>query len=234
MPPRSEIPNSAFGATHLPLPSRSAFNRRSLLHFASGGLTAAALAWLGAREATAAPIPDVARSAAPHHSPQAKRVIHLCLCGGYSQLDTFDYKPALEQLHGKPLGASEKPDVFFGQVGLLRKSDYTFKQHGESGLWVSDLFPHLAGVADELTVVRSMYAESSSHTPATLQENSGWLGLRDGRTPCLRSVARCPRPPGERHKQLDQWLPAIAASRGDVRIEGTADSRSVTRSPDRC
>jgi hypothetical protein len=173
MPPRSEIPNSAFGATNLPLPSLSAFNRRSLLHFASGGLTAAALAWLGAREATAAPIPD-ARNAAPHHSPQAKRVIHLCLCGGYSQLDTFDYKPALEQLHGKPLGASEKPDVFFGQVGLLRKSDYTFKQHGESGLWVSDLFPHLAGVADELTVVRSMYAESSSHTPATLQENSGF------------------------------------------------------------
>jgi hypothetical protein len=149
-------------------------SRRGWLQFASGGLLAAAMADLGRREAVAAPIAGEAADAPPHHAAKAKRVIHICCCGGYSQIDTFDYKPRLAHLHGKPLGASEKPDVFFGQVGLLRKNDFAFNQHGDSGLWVSELFPHLASVVDELTVIRSMYAESSSHTPATLQENSGF------------------------------------------------------------
>jgi hypothetical protein len=64
--------------------------------------------------------------------------------------------------------------VFFGKVGRLRKSDWKFKQRGESGLWVSELFPHLAKVADELTVIRSMFAETSNHTPATFQQNTGF------------------------------------------------------------
>ncbi len=68
----------------------------------------------------------------------------------------------------------ERPDVFFGQVGRLRKPDWEFRQRGQSGLWISDLFPHLAEVADELTVIRSMVAETSNHTPATFQENSGF------------------------------------------------------------
>ena len=149
-------------------------DRRSLLHFASGGLLTAALAHLSSRDSAAAPIPGETRDAPPHHPAKARRVIHICCCGGYSQLDTFDYKPALADLHGKPLGASEKPDVFFGQVGLLRKNDFEFQQRAQSGLWISELLPHIAEVADELTIVRSMYAESSSHTPATLQENSGF------------------------------------------------------------
>src|SRR5207253_145620 len=131
-------------------------DRRSLLHFASGGLLTAALAHLSCRDSAAAPIRGEAKDAPPHHAPKAKRVIHICCCGGYSQLDTFDYKPALSDLHGKPLGTSEKPDVFFGQVGLLRKNDFQFKQRGQSGLWISELLPHIAEVADELTVVRSM------------------------------------------------------------------------------
>jgi hypothetical protein len=64
--------------------------------------------------------------------------------------------------------------VFFGKVGLLRAPDWKFKQRGKSGLWISDLFPHIATAADELTVINSMVAESSSHTPATFQENSGF------------------------------------------------------------
>jgi hypothetical protein len=59
-------------------------------------------------------------------------------------------------------------------VGLLRKNDWRFRQRGESGLWVSDLFPHLAEVIDELTVIRSMFAETSNHTPATFQQNTGF------------------------------------------------------------
>ncbi|MCA9267275.1 MAG: DUF1501 domain-containing protein, partial [Planctomycetales bacterium] len=104
----------------------------------------------------------------------AKRVIHICLCGGLSHIDSFDYKPTLAARHGKPLGEDQKPDVFFGKVGLLRKNDWNFQQRGQSGLWISDLFPHIAEAADELTVINSMYAESSSHTPATFEENSGF------------------------------------------------------------
>jgi hypothetical protein len=91
-----------------------------------------------------------------------------------SQVDTFDYKPGLIRAHGQSLQSSERPDVFFGQVGRLRQPDWTFRQRGRSGLWVSDLFPHVAQVADELTVINSMYAETSNHTPATFQENSGF------------------------------------------------------------
>jgi hypothetical protein len=91
-----------------------------------------------------------------------------------SHVDTFDYKPGLVRAHGQSLQSQERPDVFFGQVGRLRKPDWEFRRRGRSGLWVSDLFPHLAGVADELTVIHSMVAETSNHTPATFQENSGF------------------------------------------------------------
>ena len=91
-----------------------------------------------------------------------------------SQVDTFDHKPALARYHGRPFPAADRPDVFFGQVGLVRRNDWAFRRRGESGLWVSDLFPDLAGVADELTVINSMVAETSNHTPATFQENTGF------------------------------------------------------------
>ena len=144
-------------------------NRRDFLDWAKGGLSGAAATSLLLREGQASP------DAKPAHSrPPASRVIHICLCGGLSQVDSFDYKPTLDRLHGKSLQAEERPDVFFGNVGLLRKSDWQFRQHGRSGLWISDLFPNIASVADELTVINSMVAESSSHTPATFQESSGF------------------------------------------------------------
>jgi hypothetical protein len=152
-------------------------HRRDFFSFASRGIGAAAFLSLLGRNGLINAAPGIAPEAQdppPHHRAKAKRVIHICLCGAYSQIDTFDYKPDLAKRHGKPLGGSEKPDVFFGQVGLIRKNDWGFQQRGESGLWISDLFPHIASVADELTVIRSMHAESSSHTPATLQENSGF------------------------------------------------------------
>jgi hypothetical protein len=137
-----------------------------------GGLVA--LAGLLGREARAARVPGEAADPPPHHPPKARRVIHLCLCGGLSHLDSFDYKPALSRFHGKPLPSSEKPETFFGQVGLLRQPDWAFRQRGKSGLWMSDLFPHLATQADQLTVLRSMVADSANHTPATFQENTGF------------------------------------------------------------
>jgi hypothetical protein len=140
-------------------------SRRDFLSFPRRGIGATAALWLLARQGRAAPT---------HFPAKAKRVVHVCLCGGLSQVDSFDHKPELAKRHGGPLGGDEKPDVFFGQVGLLRQNDWGFRQRGRSGLWVSDLFPHLAEMADELTVIRSMVAESSSHTPATFQENSGF------------------------------------------------------------
>src|SRR5208337_719447 len=68
----------------------------------------------------------------------------------------------------------ETPETFFGQIGLLRQGDWAFRPRGKSGLMTSDLFPHLAGLADELTVIRSMAADSANHTPATFQENTGF------------------------------------------------------------
>ncbi len=144
-------------------------NRREFLHWSAHGLGGAALASLLAQDGHGQPSAGV-----PHHAPKARRAIHICLCGALSQVDSFDYKPDLARLHGRSLQSSERPDVFFGQVGLLRQSDWAFRRRGRSGLWVSDLFPEIAQVADELTIINSMVAETSNHTPATFQENTGF------------------------------------------------------------
>jgi hypothetical protein len=152
------------------------FDRRDFLSWAASGLGGAALAslLLKSGDVQAAPLAGEAADAPPHLPAKAKRVIHICLCGALSHVDSFDYKPALAQYHGQPMPSSEKPDVFFGQVGLLRKNDWEFKQRGQCGRWISELFPSIAELADELTVINSMYAETSNHTPATFQENAGF------------------------------------------------------------
>lgn len=146
-----------------------------MLNFSTGSLTGTALASMLLRDGVvrAEIVPGEAQDV-PHHLPTAKRVVHLCLCGGLSHLDSFDYKPELARFHGKSLEASERPETFFNQIGLIRKNDWEFRQRGQSGLWMSDLFPHLAERADDLTIVRSMVAESANHTPATFEENSGF------------------------------------------------------------
>jgi hypothetical protein len=151
-------------------------NRRDFLSWSAHGLTLSAFMHLLQKDgvARADGTPGESHDPPPHLAPKCRRVIHLYMCGGLSHLDSFDYKPQLAKFHGKPLTSSEKPETFFGQVGLLRKNDWEFKKRGESGLWVSDLFPHLAGVADELTVINSMVADSANHTPATFQANTGF------------------------------------------------------------
>ncbi len=143
-------------------------HRRGFLSWGASGLGAIALAHLFQRESRAAEKPRT------HFEAKAKRVIHICLIGGLSHLDSFDHKPALEKFHGKSLPSKETPDTFFGQVGLLRKSDWAFKKRGKSGLEISDLFPEIAKQADLLTVIRSMTADSANHTPALYYENSGF------------------------------------------------------------
>jgi hypothetical protein len=152
----------------------ASWNRRDFLSWTAHGLGGTALASLLAADRKLAAAPAEANDPPPHHAPKARRAIHICLCGALSQVDSFDYKPELDRMHGRSLQSRERPDVFFGQVGLLRRSDWAFRRHGRSGLWVSDLFPELGQVADELTVIHSMVAETSNHTPATFQENTGF------------------------------------------------------------
>jgi Protein of unknown function (DUF1501) len=150
------------------------FNRRGFLSWTAHGLGGAALASLLANDRKLDAAPPEAGDPPPHHAPRARRAIHVCLCGALSQVDSFDYKPELARLHGRSLQARERPDVFFGQVGRLRQSDWAFRRHGRSGLWISELFPQIGQVADELTIINSMVAETSNHTPATFQENTGF------------------------------------------------------------
>src|SRR5439155_6869369 len=90
-----------------------------------------------------------------HFEPKAKRVIFLFLHGGPSQVDTFDHKPRLTADDGKPL-PFPKPRVVSSQTGNLLRSPFAFKQHGRSGAWASELFPHIAQRVDDLCFIKSM------------------------------------------------------------------------------
>ena len=148
-------------------------NRREFFNWGIRGIGATAFASLLARDTTARAT-ALGQATFPNFAPRAKRAIHISLVGGMSHIDSYDYKPGLDKAHGKPLGSSEKPDIFFGQVGLLRRSDFAFKQRGQSGLWLSDMFPNIAEMADEMTVIRSMTTDSANHTPALFFANSGF------------------------------------------------------------
>ena len=169
--------NPSLNKEHVAVPT--GLSRREFFNWAQAGLGSVAFSSLllrnGLLRAAAAPSSSADNAPRPPHFPaRAKHIVHICLCGGLSHIDSFDYKPKLVSMHGQSMAAEERPDVFFGKVGLLRAPDWTFRQHGRSGLWISDMFPHLAGVADELTMIHSMVADSASHTPATFQENTGF------------------------------------------------------------
>jgi len=154
-------------------------SRRDFLSQAASGLGGIALAWLLNEEALAESAravstksPYVAKP--PHFSGKAKRVVHIFAAGGVSHIDTFDYKPDLEQHHGQALTGKGKYDPFFGQPGNLMKSPWRFERRGKSGLWVSDLLPNLATCVDDITFIHSMVSKSNNHTPATFLANSGF------------------------------------------------------------
>lgn len=111
----------------------------------------------------------------PHFKPRAKSVISLFMSGGVSHLDTFDYKPALWKYHGLPLEGKGEIRVRQGFPGPLMKSPYSFKQHGQSGAWVSELFPHIASIVDELAFVYSCQGRSNDHVLAHYEWNTGSL-----------------------------------------------------------
>lgn len=159
-------------STPLPLPQLS---RRALLRMAASGFgMLATRALLAGEEGPGAFLPRPA-----HARPRARNVIFLFMEGGVSQVDSFDYKPLLEKHHGRRpsevMGPLEKTQ--FESIGTVFRSPWKFRQHGQSGLWISDLFPHTARCADELCVLRSMTSGFPEHTSANYFLHSG-LGLQ--------------------------------------------------------
>ena len=144
--------------------------RREMLRRSSIGFGSLALAGLLADEAHAAGNPLSPRQ--PLFPAKAKRVIFLFMHGGPSQVDTFDYKPLLQRDDGKPLPFA-KPRVVSSETGNLLRSPWQFKQYGQCGAWVSDLFPHLAGRVDDLCFIHSMHGSNSRHGGALLELHTG-------------------------------------------------------------
>jgi hypothetical protein len=139
----------------------------------ANGFGAVALTALWADESAAAP------GGGRHHPARARNVIFLYMDGGPSQVDTFDYKPLLETYHGRdPHTVFKVEPTQFDNVGKVMPSPWDFRRRGQSGLWVSDLFPHVAACADDLCVVRSMVSKFPEHTSANyfLHTGSGFQG----------------------------------------------------------
>ncbi|MFZ4629487.1 MAG: DUF1501 domain-containing protein [Blastocatellia bacterium] len=153
--------------------------RRELFGRSAQGIGMAALASLLTRDGYATPdaLPTKAptgggQPGVPHHPPRVKRVIFLHQSGGPSQLETFDYKPSLEKLHGTELpdsirGGQRITGMTSGQTTFpCVKSLFSFAQYGASGMWISELLPHTARLADELTVIKSVHTDAINHDPA--------------------------------------------------------------------
>jgi hypothetical protein len=155
--------------------------RRSLLAGAAGGIGLAALGSLLGRGSAADPVgaPGAGGAAKvgglaalPHFAPKAKRIVYLYQSGAPSQFELFDYKPGLKDHFGKDLPDSVRrgqrlTGMTSGQKSFpMAPSLFPFSRHGKSGMWLGDLLPHTATIADDICVIRSMYTEAINHDPA--------------------------------------------------------------------
>jgi hypothetical protein len=152
--------------------------RRTFLRGAGYGVGAAAAASLLAREARATKVERWRGVLGkPHFPARARRVIHLCMAGGPSQFDTFDWKPKLKALHGEPFPESLTKGQQLAQLQNMelraRGPFAAFKRWGKSGQEISTLFPHIGSIADHICIVRSMHTEQINHDPAHAFMNSG-------------------------------------------------------------
>jgi hypothetical protein len=193
--------------------------RRDFVNRVGMGFGALGLALTGAdAEGARSQTPLAPRK--PHFPARAKRVIHVFLNGGPSHIDTFDPKPLLTKYHGKELPvklATERP------TGAAFKSPFTFGKYGQSGMDVSEIFPHLAQCMDDLTMIRSMHTDLPNHEPAMLQMNCGatrlsrpsmgsWItyGLGSENQNLPGYVAICPGlPVMERLNWRSSFLPGV-------------------------
>ncbi len=141
--------------------------RREMLKNTAVGFGSLALADMLGRQTRAGGSESVT-----HFPMRAKRVIFLFMHGGPSHVDTFDYKPKLIRDHGKPL-PFDKPRIQFAQTGNLLQSPWRFRQYGQSGAWVSDLFPEVGKCADDICFIKSMHGSNEAHGGALLKMHTG-------------------------------------------------------------
>jgi hypothetical protein len=170
---------------------RMALSRREALKRAGAGFGLIALAGLldeagllssssAAADATGPLAPKL-----PHLPARAKAVIWLFMNGGPSQVDTWDHKPELIKRHGQKLAGMDKFTGFFAnEVGPLMKSPFAFSQHGQSGSWVSEIFPHMAKHVDKMAFIHSLFTQSNNHSPALFAMNTGMTRMG---FPCVGS-----------------------------------------------
>jgi hypothetical protein len=137
-------------------------HRRDALKVAGGGLGTVALSAMLHADQPA------------HHAAKAKNVIQIFCPGGMSQVDTFDYKPELIRRAGKPFDPDGKLQFFASRPGNCQPGFWKFRRHGESGLWMSDLFPKLATCIDDMAFVYSMHSKTALHGPACFMMNTGF------------------------------------------------------------
>lgn len=154
-------------------------SRRNMLWNLAGGLGGLALVDLLRRDQLLAQHePDDLKPASQPshvtHPAKAKSIIEIFCPGGMSQVDTWDYKPELERRSGKPFDADGKLTFFASKPGNCQGSFWKFRQHGQSGLWMSDLFPRLSKHVDDIAFLHSMQSKSALHGPAMFMMNSGF------------------------------------------------------------
>ncbi len=153
----------------------SLLSRRSALQQLACGFGCMALAGLATQQQARAALNPLAPKK-PHHAPKAKRIIFLFMAGGVSHVDSFDYKPRLLKDDGKMMDFDDARTLARtgkGATQRVMKPLWEFKQRGQSGRWVSELFPEMARHADELCVMNSMHTEGVAHGPATLFLHTG-------------------------------------------------------------
>lgn len=149
-----------YSSSELALPSR-----RRFLQDAGLGFGSLALASLLHGESAAGPL----ASRPPHFPGKVKSIIWLFMTGAPSQVDTWDYKPELQQRDGESLAGADPKTGFFTTSGKCLKSPFDWKQNGESGTWVSDLFPHLSQHVDKMCFLHSMHLRQNNHAPASIE-----------------------------------------------------------------
>jgi hypothetical protein len=151
--------------------------RRDFLWRLGGGLGGIALAQLLGEQSLLAGEykPRAEFNGGLHHVAKAKRVIQLFMNGGVSQMDTFDYKPELERRHGQKFDPGAHVEAATSVPGNLMKSPFEFKQHGQSGRWVSSVFPHMAGCVDDMAFLMAMASKTNVHGPGSYMMNTGFL-----------------------------------------------------------
>lgn len=151
------------------------FTRSEFLQQLAGGAGSIALAQLLANDCAADEPSRPKSSEGLHHPAKAKRIIQLFMNGGASPMDTFDYKPDLERLNGQMLGPKEKPEGFTAPAGAVMKSPFDFRQHGESGRWVSSVFPEQAKHVDDMAFLMAMATKTNVHGPGSYMMNTGFI-----------------------------------------------------------